>query len=206
MWGRFYVLAAPGSGRLYLLDTERKVYESRAPASSYQLEGYFWTGVNAVMLWQQNGQLRFGTQDGKVCEFWPADGVSGHYNDDGRPVAARWTTPLMNLGVWSNLKTVTGVWVVGQPHARSGGEIYYATDKLYEKLARSYNIDVFDWNDIDFTRWTFNTLDRPVVTSARKKAKKVKLFQVRVENARESEPFGIFAIHIHYRVGSKVKR
>lgn len=206
VWGRFYVLAAPGSGRLYLLDTERKVYESRAPASSYQLEGYFWTGVNAVKLWQQNGQLRFGTQDGKVCEFWPADGVSGHYNDDGRPVAARWTTPLMNLGVWSNLKTVTGVWVVGQPHARSGGEIYYATDKLYEKLARSYNIDVFDWNDIDFTRWTFNTLDRPAITNARKKAKKVKLFQVRVENARESEPFGIFAIHIHYRVGSKVKR
>ena len=206
VWGRFYVLAAPGSGRLYLLDTERKVYESRAPASSYQLEGYFWTGVNAVKLWQQNGQLRFGTQDGKVCEFWPADGVSGHYNDDGQPVAARWTTPLMNLGVWSNLKTVTGVWVVGQPHARSGGEIYYATDKLYEKLARSYNIDIFDWNDIDFTRWTFNTLDRPAITNARKKAKKVKLFQVRVENARESEPFGIFAIHINYRVGSKVKR
>lgn len=206
-WGRFYVLAV--GGRLYLLDTSQKVYESKAPQSAYQLEAYYWTGIDARCLWVQDGALRFGTAEGAVREFWPG-GQSKHYSDgDGetaKPVAAWWTTPLMNLSTWANLKTVTGVWVVAQPHTRSGGTIWYATDKEYEKAVREYNVDIFDWNDIDFQRWTFNSLDRPMVVNARKKAKKVKLFQVKVVNDRMHEPFGIFAIHINYRIGSKVKR
>ena len=67
-------------------------------------------------------------------------------------------------------------------------------------------MDIFDWNDIDFNRFTFNTLDRPMIVNTRKKAKKVKLFQVIVKNEREKEPFGLFAIHVNYKVGGKVKR
>lgn len=75
-------------------------------------------------------------------------------------MTAYWCTPLMNLGTWSNVKTVTNVWVVGKPYSRSGGEMYFITNKDYERLGRSYNIDIFDWNDIDFNRFTFNSLGR----------------------------------------------
>lgn len=203
VWGRFYVLAL--GGRLYLLDTAQKAYEKNAPQSSYQYEGYYWTNVDASALWTWNNELWFGTPGGAVRTFYTG-GMGSHYMDDGEPITARWTTPLMNLGSWYQLKTVTGVWVVNQPYTRSGGVIYYATDREWAKLARDYNVDIFDWNDIDFQRWTFNTLDRPFIVNARKKAKKVKLFQVRVENARPREPFGIFAIHVNFRLGSKIKR
>lgn len=203
VWGRFYVLAL--GGRLYLLDTAQKAYEKNAPQSSFQYEGYYWTNVDASSLWTWDGALWFGTPGGAVRTFYEA-GTGSHYMDDGEPIAARWTTPLMNLGSWYQLKTVTGVWVVNQPYTRSGGGIYYATDREWAKLAREYNVDIFDWNDIDFRRWTFNALDRPFIVNARKKAKKVKLFQVRVENGREREPFGLFAIHVNFRLGSKIKR
>lgn len=210
VWDRFYVLA--GADWLYFLDSSQKQYEKNEPASSYQMEGYYWTGIGATALWDEDGTLCFGTQDGAVRCFSKGT-LAGDFCDcdspddtTGRPVAASWSTPLLNLGTWANLKTVTGAFVVLQPFARSGAEIYYATDKEYQKLARSANVDIFDWNDIDFSRFTFNTLDRPSVVSVRKKAKKVKLFQIIVENSRAREPFGLFAIHVNYKVGGKVKR
>lgn len=94
---------------------------------------------------------------------------------------------------------------VGQPYTRSGGNIYYATDREYAKLARGYKVDIFNWDDIDFNRWTFNTLDRPNVVPARKKVNKVKLFQVRVENEEPNELFGLTAIQVNYKRGGLVK-
>lgn len=202
-WDRFYVLAA--GNRLYLLDSRRKSYQSKAPYSEYQYDAWYWEVAGVSSLWSWDDQLFFGTQDGKVRRFRKIGAVSTE-NDDGQAISAHWTTPLMNLGSWGNLKTVTGVWVVGQPYSRSGGSIYYATDKDYATLVRDYTIDVFDWNDIDFNRWTFNTLDRPTIAPTRKKAKKIKLFQVKVENNTLNERFGIFAIQINYRMGGKIKR
>ena len=148
--------------------------------------------------------MYFGTKSGEVRAFWQ-DKLTSHANDDGAAIKARWTTPLMNFGFWDRLKLISGVWVVGQPYTRSGGNIYYATDREYAKLARGYKVDIFNWDDIDFNRWTFNTLDRPNVVPARKKANRVKLFQVRVENEEPNELFGLTAIQVNYKRGGLVK-
>ena len=104
--------------------------------STYQYESYYWPGIPATCVWVENGALRFGTAGGEVREFWPGT-LAGQYNDGGQPVTAYWCTPLMNLGTWSNVKTVTNVWVVGKPYSRSGGEMYFITNKDYERLGRS---------------------------------------------------------------------
>ncbi len=203
VFGRFYVLAI--NGKLYLLDTEQKSYEKNEPYSTHQYEGYLWTNVPACCLATQGRVLWFGTRDGRLCRFMPGK-LTHDYSDDGAPVVCWWTTPLMNLDVWGRLKRVTGVWVVGQPNTRSSGKIYYATDREYDRLVREYTMDVFSLDDIDFERFTFNTLDRPMVVATGKKAKKVKLFQVRVENDANNEPFGIIAMQIDYTVGGRIRR
>ena len=201
-WGRFYVLAC--KDRLYLLDSAQKSYEGKTPYSNYQYECYYWENVGASSLWVRENNLYFGTKDGEVRTFWQ-DKLTSHANDDGAAIKAGWTTPLMNFGFWDRLKLISGVWVVGQPYTRSGGNIYYATDREYAKLARGYKVDIFNWDDIDFNRWTFNTLDRPNVVPARKKANRVKLFQVRVENEEPNELFGLTAIQVNYKRGGMVK-
>ena len=203
VWGCFYVLSAGGT--LYLLDGAQKSYESKNPYSTYQYECYYWPGIRASCLWVQNGALRFGTEDGAVREFLPGD-ASGDYNDDGAPIAAHWCTPLLNLGVWSNVKTVDNVWIVGKSYTRSGGEIAFITNRDHERLGRSYNIDIFDWDDIDFNRFTFQTMDGPVVVPMRKKAKKIQTFQLKVGNERLNEPFGLLAIQINFKMGGFVKK
>jgi hypothetical protein len=201
-WGRFYVLAC--KDRLYLLDSAQKSYEGKTPYSNYQYECYYWENIGARSLWVRENTLYFGTKSGEVRAFWQ-DKLTSHANDDGAAIKARWTTPLMNFGFWDRLKLISGVWVVGQPYTRSGGNIYYATDREYAKQARGYKVDIFNWDDIDFNRWTFNTLDRPNVVPARKKANRVKLFQVRVENEEPNELFGLTAIQVNYKRGGLVK-
>lgn len=212
-WDRFLVLAA--GGRLYLLDGAQRAYEKNAPESAFQYEGYYWTGIDAAALWTQDGRLRFGDAAGRIWEFWD-DRLSRSYDDGtvaaddgsvsgGRPIEAYWTTPLLTLSSMSRQKTVTAVTVLCQPYTRSGAEIWYASDREFAQLARSFNLDVFDFNDIDFARWTFNALDRPALLPAGKKAKKVRLFSVRVRNARASEPFGVAAVQIDYRMGGKIR-
>lgn len=209
-WDRFYVLAV--NGKLYLLDGEQKSYENKEPYSTYQFEGYLWADVPAVCLWVQGGALWFGTADGRVCRFM-AGSDTDHYVDvpqvDGAErlaITCCWTTPMMELDMWGRLKTVTGVWLAGQPYGRSSGKVYYYSDKDWRKLTREYYADMFDWNNIDFDRFTFNTLDIPMIVGTGRKAKKVKLFQVRVENDAAFEPFGLMAIQIDYRVGGRIRR
>lgn len=203
VWGRFYVLGV--GDRLYLLDGEQKSYESKSPYSNYQYEGYYFTGIRAASLWTDpEGKLWFGTQDGKVCRMNDA-GRTEAYLDDTEPVQAWWSTPLMELESWSNVKNIKGVWVVAMPYARSSGQIYYATDRVHEKLVREYQIDIFDFNDIDFSRFTFNTLNRAQSIATGKKAKKAKVFQIVVKNLKQ-EAFGLIAITMKYTQGGKIKK
>jgi hypothetical protein len=191
--------------RLYLLDGEQKSYESKSPYSNYQYEGYYFTGIGATAIWTDaDGKLWFGTEDGRVCRLNDT-GRTDAYLDDGKPVEAWWCTPLMQLESWSNVKNIKGVWVVAMPYPRSSGQIYYATDRVHEKLVREYQIDIFDFNDIDFSRFTFNTLDRAQSIATGKKAKKAKVFQVIVKNLN-AEPFGIIAITMKYTQGGKIKK
>ena len=214
VWGRFYVLAL--GSRLYLLDGDQKAYERQQPHSAYQYEGYYWEDIHAESLWVWGNELWFGRADGTVCKFKPA-GQTATYSDWGgeedeagepvkQAVACHWRTPLMNLGTWGSLKTVSRVWVVGQPYARSSGTILFDTDREYERSVKNYTIDIFSWDDIDFNRFTFNTIGRPTITPTRRKAKKIKLFQVTVRNTVLHEPFGIFAIQIKFRIGGEIKR
>ena len=220
-FGRYFGIAV--NGKLYLLDKEQKSYNPNTPHSAYQYEAYLWNNIPARVLWERDGKLCFGTEVGEVMQFMQP-GTGGAYSDrrrknpvyveggtDGIPeylgdaIVASWATPLMALSGYSHYKTIKNVWVVGQPYGRTGGDIFYATDKEYEKFKRSYTADIFDFNDIDFNRFTFNTLDRPSIIPVRRKERKAKLIQVMARSTALDEAFGILAIVIEYREGGRIK-
>ncbi|MFA9381567.1 MAG: hypothetical protein ACERKO_10965, partial [Acetanaerobacterium sp.] len=206
-WNGRYVLSV--NGNIYMLDSNQQDYLKDAPQSAFRYECYMWENVPARMLWtrkddQDNDVLCFGTSDGKVKEFYSGS-IGAHYNDDGDAIRACWRTPLLNFDMLSNYKTVTGVWLIAQPYTRSGGDIYYITNKDLETLKKSYNIDILDWDDIDFNRWTFNINSSPQVQPSKAKAKKITLFQAEVENKALNEPFGVYELQINYLLGSKVR-
>lgn len=218
VWGQFYCLAV--NGKIYLLDNEQKSYESRSPNSSYQYEGYVFDGIKATALWvNRSGRLSFGTEDGKICVFGdPLEGsdgtdYTGMEETEPVPVGAWWSTPLLTLDSWSNLKSVKNVWVAAMPYGRTSGEIWYSTDKkvldlakTYEtELVREYDVGIFSFTQTDFDDFTFNANGRGMIFPTRKKAKKVKMFQVIVKNMK-AQPFGLLAIALQYTKGGRIKK
>ena len=218
-WGKFICLAV--DGRLYLLDCTKKSYDERAAASEYQFDAWYWTGVSATAIWSWDGNLYFGGEDGAVYRYlqfahgdeyfrqrYFRDGEeideNGNTVKEGAAFDAYWTTPFSSIGNWAYKKTIKDVWVATQPYHRTSGYIYYRTDKDAEYLARRYTADILDWNNIDFNRWTFRTLDRPYVVHTGKKAKKIILFQIKVSSPVD-EPLGIYSINYIYSMAGRVK-
>lgn len=202
VWNRFYVLCVNGSA--YLLDGQQKAYEKNEPHSAHQYECYYFTNIPARVVWTQGDELWFGAEDGRIATFGTG-GRKGLHADNGQAVKAWWTTPMMELGTWGNYKRVSGVWATFQPFNRSSGRIYYGTDREDGRLAREFEANILDWNDVDFDDFSFESSDRPKFVASRAKTRKTKLFQLRLENAKD-EPFGIFAIQIMYKTGGKIRK
>ena len=119
----------------------------------------------------------------------------------------------MNLDSWSNLKSVKNVWVAAMPYGKTSGEIWYSSDKKaadmvqnYEaELVSEYEAGIFSFSEVDFSDHSFNSIGRGMIFPTRKKAKKVKLFQVIVKNMKK-QPFGLLAIALQYTKGGRIKK
>ena len=66
--------------------------------------------------------------------------------------------------------------------------------------------DIFDFENIDFERFTFNTNDNPQEIFFKKKIKNYKRLQFFVENNELNEGFGIFQIVKTYTRGNFAKK
>ena len=67
------------------------------------------------------------------------------------------------------------------------------------------NMSIFDFNDIDFSDFTFNTLDTPLITPFNRKVRKYQTLQIVIRNDKANQGFGVFQIVKRYRVMNYVK-
>lgn len=206
-WNGFYVLCINGAA--YVLDGKNKSYKERSIASyDYNYECYYWTNIPAVCLLSVAGELYFGTEDGRICKFNTDISGALKYNDDGKPIVASWSTLNDDDDAPHLYKSMTkkGCLVTIKPYARSSGTIYVCKDGNPRQFLRSGTMDILDWDDIDFDRFTFNTNDSPQDIFFKKKVKKYKRLQIIVENDAVNEGFGVLQIVKTFTVGNYAKK
>ena len=200
-------------GRVYGLDGRQpRSYQSRSDMS-FVYECFYWENVPArsVLRRIENGResLYFGTEDGRVCRFnTDVDGMA-RYNDDGTAIEAVWSTRSDDDGDPMILKTLLkhGNAVTIKPYTRSGAKILFRTDRdVVAWQAAEGTMDIFDWEDIDFSRFTFNANDGPSEIPFRRTVKKYKRLQILVKNDAVNEGFGVYAIVKHYAAGNFAKK
>lgn len=153
--------------------------------------------------------LYFGTADGRVCRFNSDRERMDRYNDDERAIYACWSTKADDDGDVTILKTMLkrGASVTIKPYARSSAKVYFRTDQdAVERQAAYDTMDIFDWEDIDFARFTFNANDGPQEIMFNSKVKKYKRLQIIIKNDAVNEGFGLFNITKHYVTGNFAKR
>ena len=108
--------------------------------------------------------------------------------------------------VWKTLLR-RGNAVTLKPYARSGVKILLRTERdAAAWQAAEGTTDIFDWEDIDFSRFTFNANDGPSEIPFRRAVKKYKRLQILVKNDAVNEGFGVYAIVKHYAAGNFAKK
>ena len=199
-------------GRVYVLDGKQpKSYPSRAD-TSYLYECYHWDNIPArvIMKTSDNGveSLYFGDENGSICKFnTDVEGVA-RFSDNGAPIYAAWSTKADDDGDPMILKTLLkkGNAVTIKPYNRSSAKICFRTDKDAEAQQVAYGtMDIFDWEDIDFERFTFNSNDAPSEIPFNRKVKNYKRLQFVVVNDVVNEGFGVYGITKHFVTGNFAK-
>lgn len=202
VWNGYYILCV--DSRCYVLDgRQNKTYKPQS-YGDYVYECYFWDNVPAVCWLEYHGTLYFGTSDGHICRFNTDIENMTRYSDDGAAIVARWVTKSDDMGDFMVKKRIIkrGNGVMIKPYTRSSAKIYYRTDRDVGRLVRTGMMDLFDWEDIDFERITFNGNDAPQVIPFNAKRKNLLTIQTAIENDAANEGFGIFGIILRYTVGN----
>lgn len=204
-WNGYYVLAV--NSRVYILDSRNKSYKNESN-SDFVYQCYHWENIPAVCFLSMDGELYFGTADGRICKFNTDIKDKTRFNDDNIPVSCYWSTKNDDDGASYLYKTMQkkGCTATIKPFIRSSAKIFVVADGDPEVQLRYHTMDVFDWEDIDFERFTFNTNFSPQDIYFKKKIKKYKRLQIIIKNEGLSEGFGIYQIVKTYTVGNYAKK
>ena len=213
IWNGMYLLALP-NGHVYVMDgRQNKSYRS-ASMGDFVYECYYWENIPAVCWMCARGgeseELYFGTADGRICKVNSDIESVTRYSDDGAAIDAVWATRYDDDGTPAVLKTMLkrGCCVTIKPYARSSGTVYFRSDRTAgaEKETASKQMDILNFEDIDFERFTFNTDDSPQEIFLNRKVKNYKRLQLIVRNGEVNEGFGVFQITKHFVIGNYAKR
>lgn len=190
--GKYYLAV---NGHMYVADGA--LYEENGDPA-----WFFWDNVPAQCLTVLDGQLWFGTADGRLCRFARTDEPHA-YCDDEAAIDAYWRTPTLPLADWSRFKTVRDVVPTLMPYSRSGATIQYENENG-KQLTLSRNMDLFSLKTLDFSRFSFRCVPGAVSYRTRWKQHRSPLFAVRIGNDRPNEPFGLLALTIRWTQGQTV--
>ncbi|MEG1972956.1 MAG: hypothetical protein RR315_07305, partial [Oscillospiraceae bacterium] len=191
----------------YVADSKQQAFKESL-ADNYGYEWYYWEGIPVRIIWEHDGLLFFGGSDGKLRQLNTDIDTMRRFNDDGAAIIARWATGADSHGDFMRLKTMpkSGSGIMCKPYTSSSVRVLIATDHDFGILARSASMSIFDFSDLDFNNFSFNTQDTPQIIPINKKTKKYKTIQFLIENREVNQGFGIYGIIMRYRFGGYVKR
>ncbi|MBE7026110.1 MAG: hypothetical protein E7410_00870 [Ruminococcaceae bacterium] len=174
---------------------------------------YFDSLPKVRCVWVRDSTMYFGSDGGAIYRFMSEDEPLAYYDnvavdgsvDNARAIEAVWEIGATTLGEYASYKTIRNCYITCMPHKRSSVKVYYNTNEDYRDWVMGENIDLFTFDDVDFERFTFRTIQAPFVFSTGVKAKNVYVFGLRFVNDVPGEPFGFLAAAIKYRSGKYVK-
>lgn len=199
-WKGYFVVSV--NGRCYVLDSLQKSYPKYS-SSNFLYECYYWDNVPARVLLSVEDVLYFGTEDGKICRFNSDMETVEKYNDNGAAIVAVWSTKSDDDGHPERRKSTCkkGCCVTLKPFSRSSVKIYVRSEKdAAERLIRTGNMDIFDWETIDFARFTFNANDGPQDILLKHRERKYMRLMYVARNDQVNEGWGIYQVVKCYKV------
>ncbi len=205
-WRDFYFLSM-GDGRVYVLDGLQKAYERDTPYSTYQYECYSLNNIYARVFFEdENGQLCFGTTDGKIMTFFNHSERQESYNDNGAAIACRWDLPDLDGKLFYKNKTFRRIDVRLASAIATGVKIYVQKRGIWSLLFDAgAKARYFDFSYIDFGKINFSSDATPRTLGSKIKVKKVDKARFSLRNEEANEPFGIYSVALEFTENGNYK-
>lgn len=210
-WNRYYILCV--NSHCYVLDGRNKANDKNNN-TDFLYEGYYWENIPAVCFANIGNELFFGTADGRICKFNSDIDGRTKYCDNGTlnsgiieggvSIPCRWSTPLDADNLPQYFKTLNkkGSLITLLPYTRTSASITLIADGDREYPLGTFYADIFDWELVDFERFSFSANETAQDRFLNKKVKKYRRLQIVVENNTIYEPFGILSIIKTYATGN----
>lgn len=196
--GRCYLAV---NGRVYVADAlAPRTYEDGG--GGYQYDWWLWESLPVRVWVQGESEICFGTENGEIMslspgtysDIWPSGTVA---------IACHWLTGVLDLGSRAYCKKIKNAYVIAEPFNSSHAKLSYIVQGLETKVM-DRSMGVFDFNNIDFADFGFETDDMPRNLASNAKAKKVMFVKFKIEN-EPGKAFGIYGLTVLYTVSGKYR-
>lgn len=193
-----YILAL--NHKFYILDGLQATRTDRSePYATRQYVGFYCTNIPAVSLWTDEQALWIGTNDGRVCRFATDIEDLASYNDDGDPIYCCWETPDLSGKLFYKNKTFRYFAVRMMKAIKTSVKLYSQKLGTWSFIKEDTRTGLaFDFETIDFERFSFSTDRSEKVVHTKVRVKKVDKARFKVENNSLNEPFGLFDWALEY--------
>lgn len=188
------------NGVAYILDGLQPMQTDKSmPYSTRQYAGFYRTNLPANCMWEQNGDLYFGTTDGRVCQFYSDSDALISYNDDGEKIEAIWETPDLDGKLFYKNKTFRYLAVRLKSAVATTLEMYVQKRGLWSFIKKdNYTARYLSFGSVVFSKFTFSSDQTQKIIPTKLRVKKVDKARFRFVNAELNEPFGLFDIALEY--------
>lgn len=188
------------NNQAYILDGLQSLQTDRSlPYSTRQYAAFHRTNLPARVMWERDGDLFFGTTDGKICQFYSDTANGQSYNDDGQPIYCCWETPDFSGKLFYKNKTFRFLAVRLAAAVATSIKIYGRRRGIWTLIKEDdTTARYFNWAYINWEKWSWSNDETPRVLSTKVRIKKVDKARFRLENDALNEPFGLNDFAIEY--------
>lgn len=188
------------NGVAYILDGLQPLQTDRSlPYSTRQYAAFYRTNVPARVMWEREGQLFFGSPDGRICQFYDDPASQLSYNDDGQPIYCCWETPDFSGKLFYKNKTFRFLAVRLAAAIATSVKLYGRRRGIWTFIKEDdTRARYFNWQYLDWSKFSWSNDETPQVITTKVRIKKVDKSRFRIENDVLNEPFGINDVAIEY--------
>ena len=188
------------NGVAYILDGLQPLQTDRSlPYSTRQYAAFYRTNVPVRVMWERNGQLFFGSSDGRICQFYDDPASQLSYNDDGQPIYCCWETPDFSGKLFYKNKTFRFLAVRLAAAIATSVNLYGRRRGIWTFIKEDdTRARYFNWQYLDWSKFSWSNDETPQVITTKVRIKKVDKSRFRIENDALNEPFGINDVAIEY--------
>lgn len=161
---------------------------------------YYYNHVPAECIASINGEVYFGTPDGRLMHF-----SRNYRNDDLEPIDAYWESGSMDFDADWKRKYSSTIWVSIKPESQGRVTVTAQSNKKSDYIEKEISVGLSSFVNTSFSHWSFGTNRKPQVQRVRIKVKRFTFYKMIFKSNSVSATSTILATDFQIRYTGNVK-